>query len=50
MTTVVDAIQTLGRMLDGRMDRIEAAMQSHERRLRKIEAAVVPPASPTRAE
>ena len=43
IATVVEAIQGLGRMLDARMDRIEAAMQSHERRLRKIEAAVTPP-------
>jgi hypothetical protein len=44
--SVVDAVQALGRMLDSRMDRIEAAMQSHERRLRKIEAAVVPAPAP----
>lgn len=44
--SVVDAVQALGCMLDSRMDRIEAAMQSHERRLRKIEAAVVPAPAP----
>jgi len=43
LSSVVDAIHALGRMVDGRLDRIEAAMQSHERRLRRIEAAVVPP-------
>ena len=42
-SSILSAVRALGTMLDGRMDKIEAAMQAHERRLRKIEASVASP-------